>query len=136
MRGAPDTFNPYMTTNLHGEAIAARLFPTLMKEGSMEQGYPSLKPYLAKSFSDNGLKTTITLNEGLTWSDGTPITANDVLYTYQLQINEEVAWLNSDRKQNIAEMVVDNDHQLTVTFKGPSPFNHLDLNEGFIIPAH
>lgn len=136
MRGGPDTFNPYMTTVRYGETVAARLFPTLMKEGAMEQGLPTLKPYLASQFEDDGLTTMVTLNKGLTWSDGTPITAKDVIYSYEIQTNEEVAWLNSDRKANIASMTLVDDYSLQVTFKSPSPFNHLDLNEGYIIPAH
>jgi len=45
------------------------------------------EPYhyiLAESMEQNGDDTVITLREGLTWSDGTPLTARDVVCTYNM----------------------------------------------------
>ncbi len=45
----------------------------------------SLQPYLATSYSisEDGKEWTFTLNEGLTCHDGEPLTAEDVVYTFQ-----------------------------------------------------
>ncbi len=45
----------------------------------------ALEPYLANavSLSDDGLEWTFTLNEGLTCHDGEPLTAEDVVYTFE-----------------------------------------------------
>lgn len=45
----------------------------------------SLDPFLANSFSisEDGTEWTFTLNEGLTCHDGEPLTAEDVVYTFQ-----------------------------------------------------
>ena len=53
----------------------------------------TLMPELAKSWeiSEDGLAITITLREGLRWSDSTPFTADDVLFTFNdLILNEHV----------------------------------------------
>ncbi len=48
------------------------------------------KGWLAKSwgFSTDGTKYTITLNDNLTWSDGSPLTSKDVVDTYALVMLE------------------------------------------------
>ena len=53
----------------------------------------STTPGLAESWSSEDGKTwTYTLREGLEWSDGTPLTAEDVAYTINRSRDEE--WLN------------------------------------------
>ncbi|MCU0512245.1 MAG: ABC transporter substrate-binding protein [Anaerolineae bacterium] len=45
----------------------------------------SINPYLAQSYtvSEDGTEWSFTLNEGLTCHDGAPLTADDVVYTFQ-----------------------------------------------------
>lgn len=53
----------------------------------------AIVPDLAKSWeiSDDSLVITFHLREGINWSDGTPITADDILFTYNdLILNEDV----------------------------------------------
>ena len=50
----------------------------------------ALEPRLAAGMpevSDDGTTITFTLKEGLTWSDGKPLTAEDVVFTYNLMAN-------------------------------------------------
>ncbi len=44
------------------------------------------EPYLAKewTFSEDGTQIAMTLQEGFTWADGTPVTAEDFAFTYDL----------------------------------------------------
>ena len=51
-----------------------------------------LKPLLAKSYeiSPDGLEVTITLRDDIHFSDGVPITADDVIFTYQTVINPKI----------------------------------------------
>lgn len=55
-----------------------------------------LKPLLAKSYqvSDDGLEITFTLRDDIHFSDGVPITADDVIFTYQTIINPKIDALN------------------------------------------
>jgi peptide/nickel transport system substrate-binding protein len=57
------------------------LFGTLYELG---QGTGAIDPYLANSYSisEDGLEWTYTLNEGLTCADGEPLTAEDVVYSF------------------------------------------------------
>ena len=58
------------------------LFGTLYELG---QGTGAIDPYLANSYSisEDGLEWTYTLNEGLTCADGEPLTAEDVVYSFE-----------------------------------------------------
>ena len=58
--------------------------------------WKTLKPNdagIAKSWevSDDGLEWTFTMNEGMTWHDGVPITAKDAAFTYNFIIENEIA---------------------------------------------
>jgi len=48
-----------------------------------------LKPWLAESYeiSKDGLEITVKLREGICFSDGAPITADDVIFTYETTMN-------------------------------------------------
>jgi peptide/nickel transport system substrate-binding protein len=55
-------------------------------------GYGELLPFLATSWetSDDGLTWTFHLRDGVTWHDGTPFTADDVIFTLTLCNNSDV----------------------------------------------
>ncbi len=138
-RSAPDSLHPYVTTSLEGETIAARLYPTLFRElPEMEDGVPKLEPALVANYAfyERGRRVRLQLKSGLRWSDGRLLTAADVAYTFKVQKDPAVGWLGADRKQDIESVVASNDSTLMVRFRKISPFNLLDLNEGFIIPKH
>jgi peptide/nickel transport system substrate-binding protein len=50
-----------------------------------EDGNGTIQPALAESWvvSEDKLRVTFTLREGLKWSDGEPLTADDVVFTYR-----------------------------------------------------
>lgn len=66
-----DTYNGYITYSVYESLTQVN------PEGETE-------PRLAKSWdiSDDGRTYTFHLNEGITWQDGEPFTANDVAFTY------------------------------------------------------
>ena len=56
----------------------------------------NLVPRLAKSWtvSDDGLRYTLQLQENATWHDGSPVTADDVLWTINWQLEAELSVAN------------------------------------------
>jgi peptide/nickel transport system substrate-binding protein len=77
-------FNPLMPEN------ATNRWPTLFGIYEPLLVWNTIKseavPWLAESWawSEDNLSLTFTLREGVTWSDGTPFTANDVVFTWNL----------------------------------------------------
>jgi peptide/nickel transport system substrate-binding protein len=76
----PGTFNPA----LNQEFPSVFLFT--FRGLTVEDGVTGeIRPDLAESWqvSEDGLRVTFILRDGLRWSDGHPLTAEDVLFTYQ-----------------------------------------------------
>ena len=91
-------------------------------------------PGLAESWevSDDGLAYTYTLREGLQWSDGEPITAEDVVYTIERSRDEE--WANHySTVQNLDAVAID-DRTVEITTSFPDP--KLPTMDIYIVPEH
>lgn len=75
------------------------------------------------------------MRSGLRWSDGQPITAHDVVWTYQMYANPEAA---SPRQANVADIdsvVAENDSTVTFHFKRRYP--EMLFDSGMMIaPRH
>ncbi len=91
-------------------------------------------PGLAESWVENeaGLSYTYTLREGLLWSDGTPITAEDIAWNVNTSRDQE--WANYiSTVTNLTAEVVD-DRTVTITSSVPDP--KLPTLEIYIVPKH
>lgn len=139
MRRAPDSLNPYVSTRLEGEIISRRLFPQLFRElPPQKSGMPQLEPVLVANHAWSEDQTTLQLElkPGLQWSDGEPLTAEDVAFTLGIQKDPDLAWVSADRKQRLESWQVKDPLNIQVQFSKKSAFNLLDLNEGVILPKH
>jgi peptide/nickel transport system substrate-binding protein len=91
-------------------------------------------PGLAESWaaSDDGLTYTYKLRSGLKWSDGQPLTADDIAYTVNRSRDE--AWLNhSSTTANLEATVVD---PTTVKITSSVPDPKLPVMDVYIVPKH
>ncbi len=77
----PKTFNPFNSKDNISSIMSEIMYDGLLSTHPIT-GQPI--PKLAKSFtiSDNGKDYTIHLRKGIKWSDGKPITADDVVFTW------------------------------------------------------
>ena len=91
-------------------------------------------PGLATSWtSSNGGKTwTYTLRKGLKWSDGTPLTSADVVYTINRSRKE--AWLNYD--STVHNIVASAPNATTVVLRSSVPDPKLPVMDVYIVPKH
>ncbi|MGM3305948.1 ABC transporter substrate-binding protein [Anabaena sp. WFMT] len=102
-----------------------------------------LEPNLAESWqvSDDKLKIVFTLREGLKWSDGKPLTVDDVVFTYNdVYLNEaiptdvrDILRIGKNRKLPIIKKLDGRRVEFSVT----EPFRPFLQNSGVpILPAH
>jgi peptide/nickel transport system substrate-binding protein len=119
--------------------VAQRLFLTLLKEhADIETNPPSFSPQLAESYewSKDHLHLTFHLRKDVVWSDDTPLTAEDVRWTWQAQRSPEVAWDNATMKANITDVEVVDPHTVRFHFTHRYPGQMVHANEGVILPRH
>ncbi|HEX4983520.1 MAG TPA: ABC transporter substrate-binding protein [Ilumatobacteraceae bacterium] len=91
-------------------------------------------PGLAESWeaSDDGLTYTYTLREGLEWSDGEPLTAEDIAWTINTSRDQE--WINhSATTVNLDATAVD---ERTVEIVSSVPDPKLPTMDVYIVPKH
>ncbi|HUZ20743.1 MAG TPA: ABC transporter substrate-binding protein [Acidimicrobiales bacterium] len=90
--GTPSSWNP-MQQGGYGTGTVGLIYETLFLYNPMNGQYV---PWLAKSGTwVNKTQYQITLRPGVTWSDGQPLTANDVVFTLELgRTNAAVPYSN------------------------------------------
>jgi len=87
--------------------------------------YPALASEIPTAgnggLSADGLTITWNLRDDVLWSDGTPFTASDVIFTYEYCLDEATGCA-SDTILEIASIVANDDYSVTVTFNEPQPY--------------
>ncbi|MCX4970021.1 ABC transporter substrate-binding protein [Streptomyces sp. NBC_00654] len=78
----------------------------------------STKPFLAEKAETPDDKTLVlTLRDGVTFHDGTPMTADDVLWSLERHADPDME--QGDEFGNVAAMKKTGDRRITITFKAP-----------------
>lgn len=119
--------------------VQYRMFLHLVEEQpDFQEHPPTFKPLLAKSweFSPDHKVLTFHLREDVVWSDGVPVTAEDVRWTWQAQTNPDVAWEGADSKRWIKDVEVVDPHTVRFHFERTYAKQLLDANECPILPKH
>ena len=88
-------------------------------------------PRLAKEWtvSDDGLSYVFTLQEGVTFHDGSPLSADDVVWTFNRLRDPEAGLPTGDLYSNIADVGGSGELEVTFTLENPNPFFLFDLSD-------
>ena len=137
----PKTLNPIIATDATSSGVGGMMFDGLV---STNPKTGEVEPALAESWkiSEDKLKIVFTLNKDLKWSDGHPLTADDVDFSYnQLYLNEDIPTGARDvirvgESKALPKVRKLNDLQIEFTIPEPfAPF--LSTTGGLsILPAH
>jgi peptide/nickel transport system substrate-binding protein len=89
LRGEPKTLNPLIAVDTSSREVIGAMQADLIHINRATQ---LTEPALAKSWkiSSDGLQYTLTLRQGLRFSDGHPLGADDVLFTFRVYLDENV----------------------------------------------
>lgn len=90
--GEPSSIDPAYATADDGGSYVLHLFEGLTALGEDGRAVPAAASEWTVEEDKNGLPIyTFTLREGLSWSDGTPVTAEDFAYAWLRALNPEAA---------------------------------------------
>src|SRR5258708_2245047 len=105
----------------------------------------NLRPILAETIpgredgtlAADGTSVTWKLKKGVTWHDGKPFTADDVVFTWEYSRNPATATLTSGSYKDVVVEKVDQ-YTVVVKFPAPTPFwaDTFVAAAGCIIPKH
>ncbi|GAF86429.1 unnamed protein product, partial [marine sediment metagenome] len=79
--------------------------------------------------SEDGLVYTFTLAEGVTFHDGSPFTAQDVVWTFDRLRDPDAEYPTSDLYANIESIEATGDLEVIFTLNQPNPFFLYDLSD-------
>ncbi len=123
---APSTVNPYLsggTKDLHAASLVVEPLARYDENGNMV-------PYLVQDIPtvDNGGVsadlTTITwkLKPDLVWSDGTPVTADDAVFSWQYCTDPATGCSQTTNFNDVKSVTAADAQTIVITFNGPKPF--------------
>ena len=147
----PDTLDPQKASGVWENNIIGDMFLGLMTEDTAAHVIPGAAESYA--VSPDGLVYTFKLREGIVWSDGVPMTADDVVFSYrriadpntaaQYAVNTYVIKnaqaVNENKmpKEQVGVRAID-ERTVEITLEHPAPYfpqllTHFAL---FIVPKH
>lgn len=118
--------NPYLsggTKDLDGAAPVIEPLASYDPDGNLVPRLVDEIPTVENGgVSEDLTSITWTLTEGILWSDGTPLTAADVVFTGEYCMNEESGCQQAANFADIESIEAVNDLTVQITFGVPKPF--------------
>ena len=115
--GEPDQLDPNKTSSYFSFQVLENVYDTLVEtDANLE-----MQPALAESWdiSDDQLTWTFHLREGVTFHDGSEFTSEDVVYSYNRIIDEELS--NAWKFTSIETIDAPDDLTVEITLAQPTP---------------
>ncbi len=140
----PDSFNIYVTNSAYAAAINSELWSSLYKYNPDLEPWPDLaESMLTETHSDNPsipeghTRFTIDIIRNATWSDGEPVTAEDVAFTYVYQY-ESAAYGNPAGTDlgDLVAVYAPNHYRVVFEFSTESYWHFSTFAYDYIIPYH
>jgi len=119
----PVPMNPLVCSETTCQQIAGFMFPGLISVDPETANYREAGPGAMATgweISEDGLTYTFTLRQDYAWNDGTPVTANDFLYSWNAIKSEQLLnTLYTAILETVESMEAPDDYTLVVTIKQP-----------------
>ncbi|MGX9792334.1 ABC transporter substrate-binding protein [Mycobacterium sp. MMS18-G62] len=115
--GEPDQLDPHKTTAYFSFEVLENIFDTLVEPDENLE----MRPALAESWnvSPDQLTWTFHVRKGVTFHDGSPFTADDVVYSYRRIIDDKLA--NSDKFSAVSDVTAPDPSTVVIRVKQPTP---------------
>lgn len=133
---APPSLNYLTAHDVYSRVVYSRVLEPL---ASFDIEKLKLVPYLATSWTmaDDGLSMDVKLRKNVAFSDGVSMTADDVVYTWWLQKNEEIVDGNTiEYLRHISKVEKLDDYAVRFHFEKVFYENELRALEEVVLPKH
>jgi peptide/nickel transport system substrate-binding protein len=135
---AASTVNPYLsggTKDIDASAIVLEPLASYTPDGMMIPRIAADIPTVENGgVAEDLMSITWTIKEGIMWSDGTPVTSADVVWTANYCMNEETGCARAAEFSGISSVEAVDDSTVTINFEAPTPFPYLPF-VGAVVPV-
>jgi peptide/nickel transport system substrate-binding protein len=139
---APTLLNPHFATGTKDQD-ASRIFYEPLAAFDPDGNVVPVLAAEVPSVQNGGLAADLTavtwrLKKGVTWHDGKPFTADDVVFNYEFVSDPATAAVTSGSYEEIAKIEKLDSHTVKLTFSRPQPFwsDAFCGVRGMVIPKH
>jgi peptide/nickel transport system substrate-binding protein len=136
----PQNFNPIMPTIESQRGVHMCIFDSLWRIDAKGKYLPNLAVEIPArgngGLSSDGTLLTVKLRKGVTWHDGQPFTAKDVIFTWQTLMNPKVSAFSTVGFDQIASMTAPDDLTVKIKMKQAYAPIFVVLSDMFIVPEH
>ena len=123
---APSNQMPYLAGGGKEQETASLVLEPLARYNPQGNLYAVLAeevPTLENGgFADDFMSITWQLKEGLLWSDSTPVTSEDIVFTYEFCSNPDTGCSSADNYAGITSVEAVDDLTAVINFETPTPF--------------
>ena len=128
---APSTLNPYLSGGTKEVEAASLVLEPLAGFDNNGELVPRLVDEIPTvengGVSEDLTSITWVLSEGITWSDGSPVTANDAVFTWQYCTDPEGGCAQASYFDGVESVEAVDDRTIRINFTAPKPFPYTAL---------
>jgi len=139
---APTILNPHLSSGTK-DSDASRVVYEPLAAVDLDANFVPILAVEIPSLNNGGLAkdgTSVTwrLKPGVTWHDGTPFTADDVVFTWEFAADPATGATTTGTYENIERIDKLDDHTVKVVFKVPTAYWYgaFCSRVGLILPKH
>lgn len=122
---APSQANPYLSTgtkDLQASSLVLEPLAEYDPDGNIVPALAAELPTVENGgISEDQTQITWTLLEGVLWSDGTPLTADDVVFSWEY-CSDPSTGCSAQTFTNVVSVEAIDDLTVTITFDAPTPY--------------
>lgn len=139
---APTILNPHLATGFKDFDAARIVYEPLASFDQNDQLIPFLAAEIPTvengGIAEDGKSVTWKLKQNIQWADGEPFTAADVVFTYQLITNPDVASASLEYYSRIETVEALDNYTVKITFQDVNPGWAVPFTgqNGMILPQH
>lgn len=132
-----DSFNPYLATSVSSSEVAGRLYPLPLEEfANYHEGPPTFGPLLVDKWRVEGKRIHAHIRDDALWSDGRPITTEDVRFSWEAARSPAVAWVSSSIVDHIVDVEIVGPKDYVLHYDTAYPDMEMDSKDWRILPKH
>lgn len=135
----PSSLNPLFCSDTVCSHLIRLLFPKLLgidpETGMIQPNVPG-SLVVDWSMSTDGLTYTFSLRDDWNWTDGTPITSNDIVYAWNAITSGVIVSPLDYLVESISSVEASDLHTLVITFKSPDCTSLRTASSLPVIPSH